>query len=270
MTEVSRAEAQRRAREWLRIEFEDEHETAAFEAAKHALSAHDPDDLDALIAVGEFGWVRALLPTLETGPLFLRRFGAYFITSGDDAFARAMWPRVAESANRFVAGLDGDALRNLAIAAEAIGERAAAATLNEHARTSDVPPAGWPDTIPARVYGTLGYAPDAPKGRLVLRPEIDPDWTRLSVRNIHISDALIDLAYSRNGAALRFEIVQVAGAYPIRLIFEPVLATAIAEAVVDGEPASLDFRPHGDRIIIPVQLMLDDRRILDLKQKIRP
>jgi hypothetical protein len=262
MRDLKGAEVQRRAREWLRIEFDDADRTAAFETAKHSLSPDDPGDIPALIAVGEFGWVRTLLPRVDESRLFLESFGAYFMASADDALARASWPRIVamlESQNDFPAA---DTLRSLVAAAEAVGDRASAASLTERARTASVAPTQPLDLISSTAYETLGYAPDAPKGRLVLRPQIDPAWTRLQIQNVHIGDALIAVEYSRIDGHMTFAITQVAGAYPIRLIFEPILALRVAKAFVDGTAASLDFRPHGDRIIIPVQIMLDERRVV--------
>jgi hypothetical protein len=262
MGELKAAEVQRRAREWLRIKFDDADQTAAFETAKRALSPDHAGDIPALIAVGEFGWVRALLPRVGEPGLFLESFGAYFMASADDALARASWPRVVAMLASQDDGPTADTLRSLVAAAEAVGDRASAASLTERARTASLARQPSLDLISSTAYETLGYAPDAPKGRLVLRPRIDSEWNRLQIDNVHIGDALIAVEYSRIDGHMTFAITQVAGAYPIRLIFEPILAVRVAKAFVDGTPASLDFRPHGDGIIIPVQIMLDERRVV--------
>lgn len=264
MGKVTRAELHRRAREWLHIEFHDAAQTAAFEAAKRALTPTSPDHLHALIAVGEFPWVRALLSTIEEPDAFLRALGAYFSASADDGLVRAVWDRVVAMVRANETGTAKETLESLAIAAEAIGDRTLAGELNGRAKAAQ-PAVQQPDEILELVYGTLGYAPDAPKGRLLLRPEIDPGWNRLTVRNLHIGDALIDFDYVRTEGRMEFSFVQSAGAYPIRLIFEPILSVAVTSAYVDGTPASLDFRPHRDRILIPVQIMLDDRRVVGLE-----
>jgi hypothetical protein len=262
MTDVTRAEAQRRAREWLRIDFDDPKQTTAFEAAKQALSSTNFADIGSLIAIGEYKWVRAMLPALEDGHEFLRGFGDYFAASADDGFARVWWPRVVALVESLEGDVDAETLRALAIAAEAIGERDFAGALNQRARMSRAQRHEPRGPIVEAVYSLLGYAPDAPKGRLLLRPAIDPRWSQLHVQNIRIGDALIDLAYSRTDERMEFQIVQTAGAYPVRLIFEPILATRVAKAFVDETPADLDFRPHEDRIILPVQILLDDRRVV--------
>src|SRR5687768_11310128 len=133
---VTKAEAQRRAREWLRIEFEDADRTAAFEAAKQRLTPDRTTDLDALIAIGEFGWARAMLPAVEEPSEFLRLFGAYFTATADDGFARVSWPRVVAMTGSEEAAADEKTLRSLAIAAEAVGDRASAASLTDRAGTT--------------------------------------------------------------------------------------------------------------------------------------
>ena len=265
MSEISRAERQRRAREWLRIEIENSRMSRAFEHGAASLSVSRVADLPALIAVGEFAGVRSLLPQVDDVPAFLRTFGAYFAASGDDAFARAVWPRIIASIDAVVTPLDAVTFTALASAAEALGDHARANALRHSGRSAvdaDVPQ----DALTSFVYNDLGYQPDATKGRLVLRPAINPAWTRFAARNIHLGDALIDLAFMRTEDSMTFEIVQMTGAYPVRLIFEPVLSAAVSAARVDGVPATLDFRPHGDRIIVPVQIMLDDRRTITFER----
>lgn len=260
MTDIGRAEQHRRAREWLRIDFEDLERTAAFEAAKHALSPQRTDDIHALIAIGEFAWVRTMLHATQPPAAFLRAFGAYFVATADDGVARDSWERVVKRLASVDQALEAATLGNLAIAAEAIGDRARAADLNELVRSASGPPPEAAGPITQTVYGTLGYLPDAPKGRLLLRPDIEPAWQHLSVHNLHIGDALINLDYARQDSTMEFTFSQIAGAYPIRLIFEPILSVPVRQAFVDAAPASLDFRPFGERFIIPVQIMLDERR----------
>ena len=121
----------------------------------------------------------------------------------------------------------------------------------------DSPPA---DFVEDFVDAVLGAAPDAARGRLLLRPCLKPEWTRGSFHNIRVGDGLVRLSYERIGENLRFTIVQTAGAYPLRLIFEPVLTAAPRYAFVDGKPAVLDVRAHTSGTIVPVQIMLDEER----------
>lgn len=282
-TDVSRAEQRRREREWLRFEYDDAARTAAFDAAKQGLSAAQTAHADALIAVGEFAALPALLADISEPAVFLEVFARYFAASGNDNIARGLWPRVLDSSGggrgRGDSRLGRATVDGLVMAAEAIGDRATAAELTALARTlpaadtaglsgkSAAPSAGADsglarpfDTITNAVYGTLGYAPDAARGRLLLRPVIDPGWRRWTVRNIHIGDALVDVVYHDTGDNLSFDIVQHAGAFPVRLVLEASLAVAVGAAAVDDQPAVLDFRPDGERIIVPVQIVLDEQR----------
>jgi glycogen debranching enzyme len=113
------------------------------------------------------------------------------------------------------------------------------------------------------VYGLLGAEPDAPKGRLRLRPQLPAAWDRFEVRNLRMGEASLRLRYERNGPAHAFTIEQEEGAVPVRLIFEPALPGPVAAARVDGVTAQLDPRPFGERVLAPVQLALDNERIIE-------
>lgn len=108
----------------------------------------------------------------------------------------------------------------------------------------------------------LGLSPDAERGRLVLAPWLPDDWQTAVFENIGVDDAKITLKYEPDRDAVRFSIEQVAGAYPVRLIFEPALPQRIAHVFVDGVLASLNVRSEGGRVRFPIQLMLDARREL--------
>jgi hypothetical protein len=126
---------------------------------------------------------------------------------------------------------------------------------------ADWQPAGDPATlITSFARAVLGYAPDAARGRLTLRLRLPAGWDRASVHNIPVGDARIRLTCERNLELMRLVIVQTAGAYPIRLILEPVLARAPARVNVDGVAAQLNLRSSGDRVLAPLQIMLDAER----------
>ncbi|HEX6559791.1 MAG TPA: hypothetical protein VF021_10025 [Longimicrobiales bacterium] len=108
----------------------------------------------------------------------------------------------------------------------------------------------------------LGCEPDAERGRLVLRPRIPIEWRTFRAHNIAVDDALISLTCEQSRAGCTFTIVQTAGAYPIRLILEPWLSAAPKHAFVDGTPAALNIRWLQDGSTAPVQIMLDERRVV--------
>lgn len=111
------------------------------------------------------------------------------------------------------------------------------------------------------VYGLLGVQPDACVHRLRLRPQIPAAWDRLAVRRLRVGDAHLSLAYHRQGGRHTFELSQTRGAVPLNVVFEPALTGGHPVAVrVDDTVADLDVRPFGERVLVPVQLVLDGRR----------
>lgn len=115
------------------------------------------------------------------------------------------------------------------------------------------------------VYGLLGAEPDAVKGRLRLRPQIPESWDRFEIRNLRMGTASVRLRYERTGTLHTFAVEQEEGAIPIRLILEPALPGQLVGARVDGEPARLEPRPFGERVLAPVQLVLDHERVVEFE-----
>lgn len=115
------------------------------------------------------------------------------------------------------------------------------------------------------VYGLLGVEPDAPKGRLTLRPRIPGAWTHLEVRGLRLGDGDVSLHYRREGTRHTFRMEQEQGSVPFTLILEPALpGERLLAARVDDEPAELDARHAGGRVRVPVQLVLDRERTVEL------
>jgi hypothetical protein len=229
--------------------------------------------------------------------------GRYASACGDDAFVRVQWPRIRELYNIAASTLSADTLHDLVIAAESIGEAGFASDLKQRVRESSIrAPAwidfekgrtssaardwittaklcfsgekgAWPDlerrsaadVVTSFVYGLLGFAPDATRSRLRLRPQIPDEWTDMTVDNIRMGDARISLEYTRDGGVHRYALSQLGGAYPVRLIFEPTLGAPLTAATIDGKPAELNSILLGERIVTPMQIMLDERRLVELR-----
>ena len=69
----------------------------------------------------------------------------------------------------------------------------------------------------------------------------------------------------RDGDRHAFRLEQEEGAVPVTVVFEPMLpAPRLAAARVDGVDAELDSRPHGERMLVPVQIVLDAERVVEL------
>jgi glycogen debranching enzyme len=115
------------------------------------------------------------------------------------------------------------------------------------------------------VHGLLGAEPDATRGRLRLRPQIPSQWDRLDVRNLRMGDATISCRYHLAGRTHAFTLEQDEGAVPVRILFEPAIPVrSIAAVRIDGTEARLDVRPFGERILAPVQLVLDHARTIEI------
>lgn len=116
------------------------------------------------------------------------------------------------------------------------------------------------------VYGLLGAEPDAFRGRLRLRPQLPADWDHGEFRNLRVGDAAVTLRYERHRDRLLFRVEQEQGATPLTVLLEPIVdAQALRAARVDGRPAELVPQAFGDRLRVPVQLVLDSERVLELE-----
>lgn len=212
--------------------------------------------------------------------LYLLLVSRYLAWTGDLPTVQAQWPRVMHAfshAERRVVG-SGDlwdaAVEGLAVAAESVGENPAAVRA-ARSESSGKPGAsarqlaagvtGDPDTVLRLVEGVLGAEPDAPKGRLVLRPRPPSEWTFLNVRALRVGEAAVRMDYEREGRRHKFVLSQERGSAPLQLILEPELPGLLESAVVDGVTAELDPRPAGGRSRVPVQLALDHARTLQLE-----
>lgn len=191
------------------------------------------------------------------------------------------------------------ALQELALAAESIGEQGVAEGLRDELQgvaqsgagdspDGSPPPGASPAADAVRrafaaepgpppaddaagvvahyLRGVLGVVPDAPQNRLVMRPRLPEGWTDLRIEGLRFGDAELGIGYRREENRHRFTFVQESGAVPVRLIFEPLLpARGLAGARVDGQPALLEPRPHEGRLMVPIQIVLDDERVVELE-----
>src|SRR5690606_41653971 len=67
------------------------------------------------------------------------------------------------------------------------------------------------------------------------------------------------------GGAHAVRLDQEEGAVPVRVIFEPALpGRRLLAASVDSQPAELDARPFLGRVRVPLQVVLDHVRSIDL------
>jgi hypothetical protein len=206
----------------------------------------------------------------------------YLAWTGDLPGLRAEWPRVtrawgARAARAMRAGSGSEPAMSASLvpallrAAESLADAETARSLREAAAGLAGPSARWEgsagrgSTVPF-LWRLLDPEPDAPQGRLVLRPRPPRDWPWFHVRGLAMGDSTIQLRYERHGDRHTFLVHQDRGAAPVRLVLEPGLPGRLRSARVDGQPAELHARAAGDRTTVPVQLVLDHERtvVLDM------
>jgi hypothetical protein len=224
----------------------------------------------ASLAIGDREFSRALFEHLD-GADFLLLAARHFLWSGEDAVLRAELERIDLELQQVPPFVE---LHELAIALESIGATAEAAAVRTRSANAkrrilpdfdaqdcnELPAASPAGTVNTFMHTHLGIAPDAPRGRLRMRVCL-PDWIHeIAVDNIRMADAFITLRYKREGESHYYEIEQVAGAMPVRLIFEPTFEKMVTAAHIDDVAADLNVQPHGQRIVAPLQIMLDNRR----------
>ena len=147
-----------------------------------------------------------------------------------------------------------------------VGEQLEWAKFQAAALPSDSAEAGAANALIADLKtNVLGIEADAERGRLRIAPHFPDDWHTVLVENVRVDDALVAMHYEADNALLRFSFKQTAGAYPIRLIFEPAVTQRVKHAFVDGTLATLDVRSVGGRVVLPVQIMLDAERVVEFE-----
>ena len=216
----------------------------------------------------------------DAGLPFLLLTARYLAWSGDLTGVRAIWEPVTRTARaRLRDASAAPVLEALAPAAEALGDDAWAATLRGGAggeaagprpATVGVDDAASGGAIRTVVEAHLGADPDATRGRLVLRPRPPEGWDRLEVRGLAVGGARVDVVYRREGGGHRLTLDQTRGPAPLQVVLEPELSRGApgerpAAVRVDGEPAELDVVAVADRWRVPVQIVLDRPRTLEVE-----
>ena len=256
----------------------------------------------AALALGDRGLARAVVRGFDGESADghdLRLVARYHAWTGDLAMVKDIWPDVRDAAERLLgagrsapeAVLGGrveELCRDLGVIAEDMGDEALATRLRESgslgagtdagtdsgaasaagAASIDIPEAecAASSLVDAVVRGLLGVEPDAARGRVVLRPRLPEAWTWCDVRRLTVGDASIDLEYVREGDRHSYTLLQTRGGPPVTLIFEPELAGgAVRGAAVDGEPAALEAVRVGGRLRVPVQVVLDGERRVEVE-----
>jgi len=172
----------------------------------------------------------------------------------------------------YAAGRSQAASRHLLANAGLVYERAKGAwdEVLHGTRLTDVE--GCPDhagsaalTVAPLVYGLFGAEPDAARNRLRLRPQFPDSWDHFEARLVRLGDCAVTLRYERHARHHVFRLEQERGAAPVRVILEAVLAgRGLRHALVDGTPARLAPQPFAGRMLVPVQVVLDAERVIEI------
>lgn len=147
--------------------------------------------------------------------------------------------------------------------AEALGT-ASSALLGEAGRGS-LPPRSAALFLCAVALGLVGTSPDATRDRMVLRPRLAADLLPFSARRIRAADALFDLTVTMDAERWVALIEQSAGGVPLQVVLQAWLASpAYREIRVDGRIADLDAVPLDGGWVLPVQLVPDRPRRVEV------
>ncbi|HSJ07561.1 MAG TPA: hypothetical protein VK936_12725 [Longimicrobiales bacterium] len=154
----------------------------------------------------------------------------------------------------------------LALALDVEPDPAQAWTGDGHTRLASEQPLDAARFVLAAVHGLLGISPDATRHRVWLRPRGVFDGEGLDVREIRVGDDSLNLRVDATGDRLRVTVEQDAGPIPITALLEPLVPGTVRQTAVDGVDARLAVRPAPGGSVVPVQLVLDHARTLEIER----
>lgn len=240
----------------------------------------------ALLAAGRFAAARRRLsggPAAPELPLLAARYTAW---TADLHTVAAAWATIRASADMLLHSQTGAhspllvmTCTELQRTATDIGDPAFAAVLHRRALTPSQPAPA--DTVNAEdddvvaadvildfVHGTLGIEADATRHRLRIRPRPHAADDAIAVRNIRFGDGAVNLRGSAQprdtGTRHSWRVSQEAGAIPLTVLLEPTIPGTLTACSVDGQTASLSPQHVPGGTVVPVQLVLDEERRLDI------
>jgi hypothetical protein len=129
------------------------------------------------------------------------------------------------------------------------------------------PPYGGGATVGALLdtaFLVLGVQPDATRHRIWLRPRLPAGWDCLEAREIQAGGDSIRLSVEVQPDMLRVRVEQEAGAIPVTALVEPFVPGSVAGVRIDGRAASLVPRAVEGGTRVPVQLVLDRGRTVEI------
>lgn len=127
------------------------------------------------------------------------------------------------------------------------------------------PPAVTGILLAAMAFGWLGAFPDAPVGRLTLKPRIPERLKSFRFEGVAIGDVRLALAYERDGSTHRFDLDPQHGRVPPLVVFETRVPGQTARVTIDGALAELDTTPSGAGVTVRLQTPLDATRRIEIE-----
>jgi hypothetical protein len=120
------------------------------------------------------------------------------------------------------------------------------------------------DALLDTAFLVLGVQPDATRHRIWLRPRLPAGWDCLEARDIQAGGDSIRLSVEVQPDMLRLRVEQDAGAIPVTALVEPFVPGSVAGVRIDGVAASLVPRAVEGGTRLPVQLVLDRGRTVEI------
>jgi hypothetical protein len=242
-----------------------------FARAAAGIARLDPsaDVLLAELATGRTQRTRAHLRADNVEPRVAARYCAW---TADIATITAIWPALRE---RVIALMRDTAVPGRALmcaelerTATDVGDAQLAAELHRCARTATGEQRHImnddPRTILDIVHDVVGAEPDAVRGRLRLRPRLPVGARSLALHGLAFADGDVSLRVRRDDDGIVCNVEQDAGALPFTVLLEPYIDGDVRATRIDGLPARLDTRALDDGRVVPVQLVLEQQRTLEI------
>jgi hypothetical protein len=110
----------------------------------------------------------------------------------------------------------------------------------------------------------LGVQPDATRHRIWLRPRLPVGWDCVEAYEIQAGGDSIRLSVEAQAGLLRLRVEQEAGAIPVTALVEPFVPGRVAGVRIDGGAAALVPRAVEGGTRVPVQLVLDRGRTVEI------
>ena len=115
------------------------------------------------------------------------------------------------------------------------------------------------------VHGWLGAFPDAPVGRLVLKPRLPRNLETFTAQDIPVGDARITMKYEHRSGVRTFAFDIGRGRVPPYLVFEATVPDEVGRVLLDGASIDPDIAVRSDGTTVRLQTALDAPRTIEIE-----